>query len=129
VNVSQKLGLAVASGRTLLGVYALSDPRRIARTWLGDHSDDVGGALFGRALAGRDLALGATTVWALTARRHDRQLGAMLVAGGALADAVDAAATLVAWKELPSPWKQATLAAALGSAVTGGVVAGLISAG
>lgn len=124
-----KAALAVAAGRTLIGSYALADPARLSRTWLGAHADGVIGPLFGRTLGARDLAIGAAGIWALVSRPNDRQLVAALVAAGAAADAADAAATCVAWKQLPSPWKQATLAVALGSAVTGGVVAGLVSAG
>ena len=124
-----KAALAVAAGRTLIGTYALADPGRISRSWLGNHIDGVTAPLFGRTLGARDLALGAGAVWALAARRHDRPVVAAFVAAGAMADLTDAAATFAAWRNLPSPWKQLTAAAALGSGVTGGVVAGLIAAG
>ena len=128
-KAAQKAALGIAAGRTLLGLFALATPGLPARSWLGSHADDVSAAIFGRALGARDLALGGTTVWALVARPRDRSLLTALVAGGALADAVDAAATFLVWEELPTPWKQATAGAALGAAVTGGVVAGLVAAG
>lgn len=124
-----KAALGVAAGRTLIGLYALADPGRISRSWLGSHVDDVTASLFGRTLGARDLGLGAGAVWALAGRRNDRQVVAGLVAAGAMADLTDAAVTFAAWRSLPSPWKQLTAAAALGSGVTGGVVAGLIAAG
>lgn len=124
-----KAALGVAAARTAFGLYALADPARPARSWLGSHADDTTANLFGRTLGARDLAIGAGAVWAAAARRDDKSLLAALVAAGALADSVDAAATFAAWSNLRSPWKQLTAGVALGSAVTGGVVAGLIAAG
>jgi hypothetical protein len=129
MKTHHKAALGVAAGRTLLGIYALADPGRPARSWLGSHADDTVAAVFGRTLGARDLALGAGAVWALAGRPGDRPVVAAWVAAGAAADAADAAATLAAWGRLPSPWKQVTVAAALGSMVTGGVVAGLVAKG
>ena len=124
-----KAALGVAAGRVAFGLYALADPARPARSWLGSHADATTANLFGRTLGARDLGLGAGAVWALATRPGDRELLAALVAAGALADSVDAAATFAAWSNLSTPWKQITAGLALGSAVTGGVVAGLIAAG
>lgn len=125
MKTHRKAALGVAAARTALGIYALAEPGRLARAWLGPRADGVTGHVFGRTLGARDLALGAGAVWALTARPKDRQLVAALVAAGAAADAADAAATFAVWGQLPSPWKQVVVAAALGGAVTGGIVAGL----
>lgn len=126
MNSLHKAALGVAAARTAFGLYAMSDPARPARSWLGSHVDQVSAPFFGRAVGGRDLALGGGAVWALASRRDDRPLVAAMVAAGAFADALDAALTAKAWGKLPSPWKQATLGVALGSAVTGGVTAGML---
>jgi hypothetical protein len=127
MKIHHKAALGLAAGRTLLGMYALADPGRLARSWLGTPADGVTGQMFGRTLGARDLAIGGAGIWALVTRRHDRSLVAALAAAGAAADAADAAVTFAAWGQLPSPWKQVTVAAALGGAVTGGIVAGLVS--
>lgn len=129
MRTHHKAALGVAAGRTLLGMYALASPGRISRSWLGNRVDGVTAQMFGRTLGARDLALGAGAVWALASRRGDRPVVAGLVAAGAMADLTDAAVTFAAWRNLPSPWKQLTAAAALGSGVTGGIVAGLVASG
>ena len=129
MKTHHQAALGVAAGRTALGLYALARPGPISRSWLGQHVDGVTAPLFGRTLGARDLALGAGAVWALASRPGDRPVVAAFVAAGAMADLTDAAVTFAGWRNLPSPWKQVTAAAALGSGVTGGIVAGLLAAG
>ncbi|HET8559710.1 MAG TPA: hypothetical protein VFL69_04260 [Marmoricola sp.] len=128
MNSLTKAALGVAAARTAFGIYALAEPGRMARSWLGPRADGVTGHMFGRTLGVRDLALGATAIWAVVARPQDRPLVTALVAAGAAADSADAAATFAAWGQLPSPWKQVAAGMALSGAVTGGIVAGLKAA-
>lgn len=105
-------------GRALIGATLVAAPRLVARSWVGD---DPGPAtrVLGRALGVRDLALGAGLLWALD---RDEPAHAWLV-GAAVADTVDAAATLIAWNSLPRGGRALVLAIAAGSAVQMGVLA------
>ena len=86
----------------------------VARPWVGD-DDGPGGAVLGRALGGRDVALG---LGLLLAANHDRHLRGWAEAA-ALADSVDVAATLLAFDRLPRKGCLAVLAAAGGAAAVG----------
>lgn len=97
-----------------LGVTALLAPRSASAVWIGSALPEPGRAVLGRALGGRDVALGAGTVAsALTGR----PTAAWIVAAGG-ADAVDAAATLAAWHQLPSWRRVLVLVASAGSTAT-----------
>ena len=122
---------AIAAARTAIGVVAIAAPTLVTRPWLGP---DRGPAVrvLGRALGGRDLALG---LGALAALRQPpagpRPAGhpGLWIGVGALADATDVLATVAAWKELPpvSRWLVATSAG--GAAVAGAAVAGWLLTG
>jgi hypothetical protein len=114
---ARRVAVAVAAGRSALGVVAIVAPSLPLTPWVGsDHGDDA--RLLARALGGRDLALGAG---ALAALAGDGPSTAWVAMGG-LADLVDASATLRHWRRLPSPGRVAVLAAA-----GGGVAASLVA--
>lgn len=106
---------SVAAGRLGIGLAAVAAPDLPLRWWVAD--DDVGRPgprVLARALGGRDAALALGTFRAI-ARGGD--VAAWVVAGG-LADTVDAAATLAAWRHLPPARRQLVLALAGGAALT-----------
>lgn len=107
---------AVAAGRVALGLAALARPEVPARPWVGASAGDLAAEVFGRALGGRDLALG---LGALAALRQPRPAAAAWVAAGALSDALDVAATVAAWPELPRYTRWLVVASAGGAALAG----------
>lgn len=111
--------LAVAAARAALGVVALAAPALVARPWVGEAPGPLGQQVLGRALGGRDLALG------LGALLAGRQGGALRNWGeaGAFADAIDAAITVVAFRRLPAKGRWAVLASASGAALAGALSA------
>jgi hypothetical protein len=115
--------LTVAAGRVALGLTALAWPAVPARPWVGASADDLAARVFGRALGGRDLALGLGALAAL--RRPDAEAGsaASWVAAGALSDALDVAASLASWRDLPRVTRWLVAASAGGAALTGAAAA------
>ena len=115
--------VAVAAGRVALGLTALAWPAVPARPWVGASADDLAARVFGRALGGRDLALGLGALAAL--RRPDAEPGAAAswVAAGALSDALDVAASLASWRDLPRITRWLVAASAGGAALTGAAAA------
>lgn len=114
--------LAVASGRVAIGVAALALPVVPARPWVGAAADDLAARVFGRALGARDLALG---LGALAALLGDDGSAPAWVAAGALSDALDVAASLASWRELPRAGRWLVAGSAGGAALTG--VAGALA--
>lgn len=115
--------LTVAAGRVALGLTALAWPAVPARPWVGASADDLAARVFGRALGARDLALGLGALAAL--RRPDAEPGpaASWVAAGALSDALDVAASLASWRDLPRVTRWLVAASAGGAALTGAAAA------
>lgn len=111
-------GLALAGGRTALGVVAVLRPELPARPWIGATTPEA--RVLARALGGRDLALGVGGLWSLW--RADRS-AAVWAGAAALADATDVVATALAWSSLPKAGRVLVAAAAGGAAVVGGVAA------
>lgn len=108
------IGTSIALGRAVLGFAAITRPELVAKPWIGAGPAATPGAqVFGRALGGRDLALG---VLALTGSGRTRRLA---VGFGATADAVDMAATLLHWKDLPPRERWGILALTTGAAGLG----------
>ncbi|HTQ87873.1 MAG TPA: hypothetical protein VMK84_00110 [Streptosporangiaceae bacterium] len=114
--------LTVAAGRVALGLTALAWPAVPARPWVGASADDLAARVFGRALGARDVALG---LGALAAMRPDAEPGpaASWVAAGALSDALDVAASLASWHDLPRVTRWLVAASAGGAALTGAAAA------
>lgn len=117
------LALLVGGARAALGLVALTLPGLVARPWIGESSRGPRAAVLGRALGGRDLALG---VGALLAHDEPAQLRRW-AAAGALADAGDVAATLVSFRALPPRGRIAVLASAAGACLAGSAAAALLA--
>lgn len=117
---------AIALARIALGAIATARPEPATEAWAGPElAGRRAGRLLGRALGARDVAIGAGTALALIG--PDRRTARALVAMGAAADAVDAAATVLAWPELPARSRPVVLAAAAGSAALGVWAVGRLS--
>jgi hypothetical protein len=111
---------AVAAGRVALGLTALVWPTVPARPWVGTTEDDLTARVFGRALGGRDVALG---LGALAALEGSGGGASTWVAAGALSDALDVAASLASWRELPRLTRWLVLGSAGGAAAVGAAFA------
>jgi hypothetical protein len=117
---------ALALARTALGLAALAWPSLIARPWVG-RVNGPAARVFGRALGGRDIALGLGALAALAQVPPVRagSAGAWTSAGawvgaGALADSLDLLGTAAAWDELPPAGRWLVAATAGGAAAAGG---------
>ncbi len=112
--------VAVAAGRVALGLAALGWPSVPARPWVGGAADDLAARVFGRALGARDVALGLGALTALPCHPAAEPGSACAwVAAGALSDALDVAASLASWHELPRITRWLVVASAGGAALTG----------
>jgi hypothetical protein len=111
---------AVAAGRVALGLTALVWPAIPARPWVGATKDDLTAQVFGRALGGRDVALGLGTLAALEGSGGG---ASTWVAAGALSDGLDVVASLASWRELPRLTRWLVLGSAGGAAVIGAAFA------
>ena len=115
--------VAVAAGRVALGLAALGWPSVPARPWVGAAADDLAARVFGRALGARDLALGLGALTALQRPAAEPGSASAWVAAGALSDALDVAASLASWRELPRMTRWLVAATAGGAALTGAAAA------
>ena len=111
--------MAVAAGRVALGLTALAWPVVPARPWVGAAADDLAVRVFGRALGARDLALGLGAVAALQRPAGAPGSASTWVAAGALSDALDVAASLRSWRDLPRTGRWLVAASAGGAALIG----------
>ncbi|MBV9142890.1 MAG: hypothetical protein JO115_18590 [Pseudonocardiales bacterium] len=120
--------VGLATGRVALGVVALLRPALVARPWVGGaHASTPAGVVLGRAVGGRDLALGAGALLAAWCG-DERALRGWILAG-AFSDAVDAIATITSWRDLPAWGRLAVVSAAGGGAILGGSTAVLAARG
>ncbi|MGH2688383.1 MAG: hypothetical protein ACRDKW_06205, partial [Actinomycetota bacterium] len=87
----------LALARTALGATALVAPEALGRFWVGGPAGRAGVRVLARALAARDLALGVGALGSL----EDPQASRRWLRAGALADAGDALATVLAFRDLP----------------------------
>lgn len=110
---------AVAVGRVALGLAALTFPSLPSRPWVGAAADDLAARVFARALGARDLALG---LGALAAFQR-QESPSTWVAAGALSDALDVAASVASWRELPPVTRWLVAGSAGGAAVIGATAA------
>lgn len=115
--LGRPLGLAIAAIRVALGVVAYAAPDRVARPWVGEADKPHQVAVLGRALGGRDLALG---LGALGARRDPAALSRW-VRLGVLSDSGDTIATLISFRRLPAKGRWLVLASSAGAALAGAV--------
>jgi hypothetical protein len=114
---------AVAAGRVAIGLAALARPSVPSRPWVGAAADDLAARVFGRALGARDLALGLGALAALQRRDGDAGQASEWVAAGALSDALDVAASLSSWQELPRLTRWLVVGSAGGAAIVGAAAA------
>jgi hypothetical protein len=114
---------AVAAGRLALGVAAVAQPAVPARPWVGEAAGGVAARVFGRALGARDISLGAGALAALRREAADPGPACAWVAAGAVADALDVAATVASWRELPPTGRWLVALTAGGAALTGAAAA------
>ena len=115
--------VTVAAGRVALGLTALAWPSVPARPWVGAAADDLAARVFGRALGARDVALGLGALAALQGPAAESGSACAWVAAGALSDALDVAASLASWRELPRVTRWLVAASAGGAALTGAAAA------
>lgn len=115
----------LALGRVGFGVTALVAPSLPLRPWVGrEIAWRPKAKLLGRALGGRDLALG---IGVLLALRHDTPVRGWVEAG-ALADAGDVLATLCAFGTLPKKSRMMVLALAGGAVAMASLTAPAVDA-
>jgi len=115
----QRGARAVAAGRVALGLAALAWPSVPARPWVGAAADDLAARVFGRALGGRDIALGLGALMALQRPAAEPGSACAWVAAGALSDALDVVASLSSWRELPRRSRWLVAVSAGGAALAG----------
>jgi hypothetical protein len=129
----RQAAMALAVGRTAMGVTALAAPSLIWRPWVGD-TRGVPARVLGRALGGRDLALGLGTLAALravppagsaarTSAGEAAGAAGAWVGFAAVADSLDLVTTAAAWDELPTVGRWLIATTAGGAAVVGAVAA------
>ena len=110
---------AVAVGRIALGLSYLATPGVALKLWPGrsgsTERDEALLRMMARHTGGRDIGLG---VGALLAQKHDAPVRGWLEAA-MLADVLDAASIVVAFRHLPRTKAVLMLVAALGTAVAG----------
>jgi hypothetical protein len=108
----------LAAFRAGVGALAVLLPGLTLRPWIGK-ARETGTKLVGRSLGARDIALGAG---AMLAERHDTPVRGWVEAG-ALSDAGDLVATLIAFRKLPRFTRWPTLLVTAAAVAAGGVVA------
>ncbi len=124
-SLSRPLAQLIAWGRVGLGVSAIAAPTLMARPWIGGAAASSGSRVLARTMGGRDLALGIGALRALGVSDDEAR---PWVALGGMADAVDAAATLVAFGTLPRRSRWGILALTVGAAVVSTRVAASLDA-
>ncbi len=118
------LGRGLGVVRCAIGLSALVAPTLPARPWVGEHEAKRSAVrLFARTLGGRDLALGLGAMLAPNTRRGLSSW----VTLGALADAGDFLATVLAFKQLPRWSRWLILSITLGAAVVGGGLGAMLA--
>jgi hypothetical protein len=122
MDLPRELARSNGLGRSAIGVALVLAPGVLGKRWVGEDELTDGAKLFARALGARDLALGLGTLLAMKEGGPTRGW----LEGAALADVIDAAATLLAWKKLPPAGRSGVLAIAVTSAVQCALVARVI---
>ncbi|MGA7398117.1 MAG: hypothetical protein WBW62_11780 [Solirubrobacterales bacterium] len=124
MRIQKLLNVGFGAARVGLGVVAGAYPEKVGRTWIGEAAVGPESGVILRALAVRDLALGAGTVEA--ALRDDARIW---IAVSTMADLGDVAATLIARKDLPRAGVLTTTALAGSAAITGIILLAIDLAG
>ena len=124
-SFSRPLAQLIAWGRVGLGVSAIAAPTLLARPWIGGDATSAGSRVLARTMGGRDLALGIGALRALGVSDEEAR---PWVALGGMADAVDAVATLIAFRTLPRRSRWGILAVTVGAAVVSTRVAATLDA-
>jgi hypothetical protein len=102
-------------GRAALGAAILVAPEGVTSRWLGDNAAHPAVRYLARSLGARDLALGVLALRTL----HDARMASQVQAACAVADSVDALATVAARKHLPTVGAVGTIAVAGAAAAVG----------
>lgn len=106
----------LGAGRAALGAAILVAPEAVTSRWLGDaHAAHPAVRYLSRSLGARDLALGLLVV----STSEDPRFGAQLQVACAMADSVDALATVATRSELPKVGAIGTVAVAGAAALVG----------
>jgi hypothetical protein len=122
--VPRLLATALSLNRIAFGLAYALIPERSARGWIGRVSRDPAAQVFVRGHGARDVALGVGALVPLI--RGDERAARPWMAGQALADGSDIAATLAAGKRLPrSGARFALTMAGVSTAVATGTAATL----
>ena len=125
-GIAAPLGRGLGMLRCAIGISALVAPTLPARPWVGgEEAERTSVRLLARTLGGRDLALGLGALFAPNTRRGLSSW----VTLGALADAGDFLATILAFKRLPRWSRWLVLVLTLGAALIGGGLGQLIEKG
>lgn len=106
---AKDLARMLSFARIVVGLAAWIAPRRFAKAWTGEEVTGVAGTMAMRGLGIRDFALGAGTLLAMEAGGPARRW----IEAAALADASDAASSLLAWGKLSWPRRIMSLAPAV----------------
>ena len=110
----------ISLGRILFGTVFISQPNVMDQGWIGKQARLPGAQVLTRAVGARDLAMGLGGLQA--AVRNDGSARAWM-AGAALCDAVDFAATYAAGRKIPRSSRTSVLAVAAGAAVLSAIAA------
>jgi hypothetical protein len=115
MNARRAAGL-LAAGRAALGLAVLAAPEQVTSRWLGDeHARHPAVRYLAHSLGARDLVLGVLGLSTL----GEPRFGSQVLAAAAVADSVDALATLAARSHLPKIGVIGTVSVAGGAAVAG----------
>lgn len=111
--VPRRIAQLVALARIAIGCTALASPVAMTRPWLGDAAESTGARFLARTMGGRDVVLGIGTLRALGV---DNAEARPWVALAGVADAIDAAVTIGAFRRLPRVTRWGILASTIGAA-------------
>ena len=133
---------AVAVSRVGVGVVAFAAPALVSRSWVGGAGGGPSGRVLGRALGGRDLALGLGALAALRLPLNPAPPwpsgpfgpagsgpAAVWVGLAALADGLDLLTTARAWHELPPLQRWLVALSSGGAAAVGAAAAAVLLTG
>jgi hypothetical protein len=113
---ARRAAWALAASRVALGVAVLAAPEKVTSLWLGEtHAGTPVVRDLARSLGARDLALGLAALNTL----EDPVAGPRVQVAGAMADLVDALATVLARADLPRKAVLGTVAVAGAAAAAG----------